>query len=129
MSISRAREVYRPVATRCSLLYFLFDSLSALDRVYHYSMANFVDIMKKGMRTTPGGKDESAVGGWLAWRVPATGQLSPPVPRQASWSPQALTTTAALPLIILPPRCLRTSGRAPRSTCPPASSCSSSPPR
>lgn len=35
-SISRAREVYRPVAERGSLLYFLVDSLSALDRVYHY---------------------------------------------------------------------------------------------
>lgn len=35
-SISRAREVYRSVAVRGSLLYFLVDSLSALDRVYHY---------------------------------------------------------------------------------------------
>lgn len=47
--ISKAREVYRPVAVRGSLLYFLVDSLSALDRVYHYSMANFVRIMGKAM--------------------------------------------------------------------------------
>jgi hypothetical protein len=30
-------------------------------RVYHYSMANYVAILKKGMDMTPGGPDESAV--------------------------------------------------------------------
>ena len=48
VSISKAREVYRPVATRGALTYFLIDSLNALDRVYHYSMANFVYILRKG---------------------------------------------------------------------------------
>lgn len=42
--------MYRPVAARCALLYFLIDSLNALDRVYHYSMANFVLALKKGAR-------------------------------------------------------------------------------
>jgi dynein heavy chain len=46
--LGRAREVYRPVAARGSLMYFLVDVLNALDRVYHYSMANFVAIMQKG---------------------------------------------------------------------------------
>ena len=41
-------QVYRPVAARCALLYFLTDSLNALDRVYHFSMANFVLALKKG---------------------------------------------------------------------------------
>lgn len=41
--------MYRPVALRGSLLYFLLSSLSSLDRVYHYSMANFVRIMVKAM--------------------------------------------------------------------------------
>lgn len=50
LNISKAREVYRPVATRGSLVYFLIDNLNALDRVYHYSMANFVYILKKGQR-------------------------------------------------------------------------------
>lgn len=54
ISISKAREVYRPVATRGSLVYFLIDNLNALDRVYHYSMANFVYILIKGMDMTPG---------------------------------------------------------------------------
>ncbi len=62
IQIAKAREVYRPVATRGSLVYFLIDNLNALDRVYHYSMANFVYVLKKGMDVTPGGKDESKVG-------------------------------------------------------------------
>lgn len=57
----QAREVYRPVATRGSLVYFLIDNLNALDRIYHYSMANFVFVLKKGMDVTPGGRDESRV--------------------------------------------------------------------
>eukprot|EP00878_Enallax_costatus_P032701 GHUV01035957.1.p1 GENE.GHUV01035957.1~~GHUV01035957.1.p1 ORF type:complete len:354 (+),score=108.96 GHUV01035957.1:90-1151(+) len=61
VSISKAREVYRPVASRGSQVYFLIDNLNALDRVYHYSMANYVAILKKGMDMTPGGPDESAV--------------------------------------------------------------------
>ena len=47
--LSKAREVYRPVAARGALVYFLVDALSALDRVYHYTMATFVAIMLKGM--------------------------------------------------------------------------------
>ena len=56
-TIAEAREAYRPVATRGSLVYFLIDNLNALDRVYHYSMANFVYILKRGMDITPGGND------------------------------------------------------------------------
>ena len=41
--------MYRPVAARCALLYFLIDALNALDRVYHFSMANFVLALKKGV--------------------------------------------------------------------------------
>lgn len=48
--LSRAREMYRQVAARGALIYFLVDGLSILDRVYHYSMANFVKIMQKGMQ-------------------------------------------------------------------------------
>jgi dynein heavy chain, axonemal len=61
IQISGAREVYRPVATRGSLMYFLIDNINTLDRVYHYSMANFVFILRKGMDVTPGGPDESKV--------------------------------------------------------------------
>lgn len=48
LKLSKAREVYRRVAARGALLYFLVDALNALDRVYHYTMATFVGIMVKG---------------------------------------------------------------------------------
>eukprot|EP00854_Cymbomonas_tetramitiformis_P002137 gene2137-2836_t len=59
LNINEAREHYRPVANRGSLVYFLIDNLNVLDRVYQYSMANYVYILKKGMDLTPGGPDES----------------------------------------------------------------------
>ena len=59
--INSTREVYRPVAARGALMYFLVDALNVLDRVYQYSMANFVYILKKGMDVTPGGTDQSKV--------------------------------------------------------------------
>jgi len=49
VEISVAREVYRPVGIRGSLLYFLVDSLWILDHMYRFSMANFVKIFIKGM--------------------------------------------------------------------------------
>ena len=49
------------VAARGALMYFLVDALDVLDRVYQYSMANFVYILRKGMDVTPGGADQSAV--------------------------------------------------------------------
>lgn len=49
--LSAAREVYRPVASRGALLYFLVDSLPSLDRVYYFSMANFAMILQKGALT------------------------------------------------------------------------------
>jgi dynein heavy chain len=59
--INQTREVYRPVAARGALMYFLVDALNVLDRVYQYSMANFVYILKKGMDVTPGGSDQTKV--------------------------------------------------------------------
>jgi len=61
ISINEAREIYRPVASRGSLIYFLIDNLNVLDRVYNYSMANYVYILKKGMDFTPGGSSEESV--------------------------------------------------------------------
>lgn len=75
VKISSAREVYRPVATRGSLLYFLIDNINTLDRVYHYSMANFIYILRKGMDVTPGGPDQS--------KVPEDQRLEEEVPLEA----------------------------------------------
>ena len=60
-SITTAREVYRPVAARGSLVYFLIDALNALDRVYHYSMENYIYILRKAIDITPGGASEDKV--------------------------------------------------------------------
>lgn len=38
------------MAARGALMFFIIDSLHTLDRVYHYSMANFVAILRKGAR-------------------------------------------------------------------------------
>lgn len=48
--LGAAREVYRPVASRGALMYFLIDSLPSLDRTYYFSMATFVAILQKGCR-------------------------------------------------------------------------------
>ena len=52
VKINAAREVYRPVAARGSLLFFLVDKLNCLEHMYQYSMANFVDILNKGIDLT-----------------------------------------------------------------------------
>ena len=55
--IDAAREVYLPVAARGSLMYFLVDNLNNLSHMYQFSMANYVDILKKGMDLTPPNDD------------------------------------------------------------------------
>eukprot|EP01051_Picozoa_sp_SAG22_P001100 SAG22_NODE_38_length_26325_cov_107.302067_38_plen_95_part_00 len=57
--IDKAREVYRPVAARGSLHFFLVDKLNALAHMYQYSMANYVDILNKGIDLTPAHEDLS----------------------------------------------------------------------
>jgi hypothetical protein len=125
INIAKAREVYRPVATRGSLSYFLVDNLNALDRVYHYSMANFVFVLIKGMDMTPGGKDESKVGGWVyiynRARLEASEPKKPSPPCQPNC---ALNPTSPPPL----PRSPRLIAWASRSLWSAAWSCSSTPP-
>ena len=60
-NINANRELYRPVAAIGALMYFWLDNLNVLDRVYQYSMANFVYVLSKAIDTTPGGPDESKV--------------------------------------------------------------------
>ena len=48
-----AKEAYRPVAARGGLMYFLITSIHQLDRVYHYSMANFLLALEKGKSILP----------------------------------------------------------------------------
>merc|ERR1719181_2689462 len=53
ITINKAREVYRPCAARGSLLYFLVDKLNSLEHMYQFSMANYIDILSKGIDETP----------------------------------------------------------------------------
>lgn len=53
--LTAAREVFRPVAARGAAMYFIMDSLPLLNRVYCYSMANFMQLLKRGMDACSGG--------------------------------------------------------------------------
>lgn len=48
-TLSRAREAFRPVATRASLIYFLIDSLSVIDPMYQYSLSTYLAIFEKAL--------------------------------------------------------------------------------
>ena len=43
-SISTAREKYRPVATRGSVMYFVVASLAEVDPMYQYSLKYFTQV-------------------------------------------------------------------------------------
>jgi dynein heavy chain len=44
LSISTAREKYRPVATRGSVMYFVVASLAEVDPMYQYSLKYFGQV-------------------------------------------------------------------------------------
>ena len=46
-NINKARETYRPVAARGSLIYFLVDTLNVIDHMYQFSLAAFNFIYSK----------------------------------------------------------------------------------
>lgn len=47
LKINQARETYRPVAARGSLIYFLIDTLNVIDHMYQFSLAAFNFIYSK----------------------------------------------------------------------------------
>jgi dynein heavy chain, axonemal len=57
--LTAAREVFRPVAARGAAMYFIMDSLPLLNRVYCYSMASFMQLLKRGMDACSGGGRQS----------------------------------------------------------------------
>lgn len=46
-AVHEALAVYRPVAARAAVMFFVMDGLPALDRVYLFSMAAFVQVSKR----------------------------------------------------------------------------------
>jgi dynein heavy chain, axonemal len=51
--IDRARESYRPVAFRASLLYFCILDLSSIDPMYQYSLQWFSNLFLMGLENSP----------------------------------------------------------------------------
>ena len=54
--ITEAREKYRPVASRGSLLFFLLNSLNKVHAFYAFSLNAFVVVFARGIDNTPGGR-------------------------------------------------------------------------
>lgn len=51
--IDAAREQYRPVAVRASLLFFCIADLAGVDPMYQYSLAWFVALFLRTVQATP----------------------------------------------------------------------------
>eukprot|EP00762_Andalucia_godoyi_P002900 ANDGO_04168.mRNA.1 Dynein beta chain len=51
IDINKARELYRPVASRGSLLYFLLDALSRIEVMYQFSLNSFVVVFSRAIDT------------------------------------------------------------------------------
>lgn len=47
--LDEAREQYRPVATRASILYFVLNDLRKINRMYQFSLKSFVSIFKRAI--------------------------------------------------------------------------------
>jgi len=51
-TISREREIYRPVATEGAMLYFLIIALCVISHMYQYSLESFQNFFFKAMEET-----------------------------------------------------------------------------
>ncbi|GLI62890.1 cytoplasmic dynein 1b heavy chain [Volvox africanus] len=60
-SLDEQREVYRPIAARGSVMYFLLLDLQALNHMYTFSLSVFLSLFRKALqRDTPPGGDVTA---------------------------------------------------------------------
>lgn len=51
--IDATRELYRPVASRASLLFFAISDLASVDPMYQYSLTWFCNLFVKGIEEAP----------------------------------------------------------------------------
>ena len=49
VEIAKAREIYRPIAERGSLIFFLIDQLNVIDHMYQFSLDAFNYIFQKAL--------------------------------------------------------------------------------
>ncbi|KAI3429649.1 hypothetical protein D9Q98_005734 [Chlorella vulgaris] len=56
IKINEARNVYRGVAARGAMLFFMLNSLGKMHAFYQYSLGAFVDVFERGIDVAPGGK-------------------------------------------------------------------------
>ena len=55
--IDKAREGYRPVAYRASILFFCIVDLNGIDPMYEYSLQWFMNLFKLGVEAAPPSKE------------------------------------------------------------------------
>ena len=55
--IASSREVYRPIAARGSLMYFLIDQLKSIDHMYQFSLDTFNYMFTKALSKAEEKKD------------------------------------------------------------------------
>lgn len=53
VEIDKARESYRPVAFRASLLFFCIIDLATIDPMYQYSLQSFRSLFNMGVESAP----------------------------------------------------------------------------
>lgn len=56
--INEARELYRPIATRGSLLYFCIDSLDKIHPMYRFSLKSFRKVFERALDLCEASKDD-----------------------------------------------------------------------
>ena len=65
--IDATRELYRPVASRTSLLFFAISELAGVDPMYQYSLAWFAALFIKGIQEAPKVRDSAGASCQLLW--------------------------------------------------------------
>ncbi|EFN60095.1 hypothetical protein CHLNCDRAFT_133411 [Chlorella variabilis] len=61
IQINEARNVYRGVASRGSMLFFMLNSLGRMHAFYQYSLQAFVDVFERGIDAAPGGRRKAVL--------------------------------------------------------------------
>lgn len=89
VTINEARERYRPVASRGSMLFFLLNSLNKIHAFYQFSLNAFVVVFLRGIDTAPYGKKEAVIDEAAATSAANAARRGK---RSSNWNENALTS-------------------------------------